>query len=126
MDPDPGGPKTCGSGSPTLPRTYLVKKLWMIIEEAHGAAPREPLLDDVQHLGILNAHSHGQVPDQQVQKLRAPSRAQVGVAQPVVVADVLLDLGGEVAAQGEHVLHGAGGGQLVQQESAKKNRRDLK
>jgi hypothetical protein len=30
-----------------------------------------------------------------------------------------------VAAQGEHVLHGAGGGQLVQQESAKKKRNKI-
>jgi hypothetical protein len=117
LDPD-AYPKKCHA-------PYLVKKLGMIIEEAHGAAPREPLLNNMQHLGVLNPHSHGQVPDQQIQELRAPPRAQVGVAQPVVVADVLLDLGGEVAAQGQHVLHGAGGGQLVQQESAKK-RRDIK
>ncbi len=74
----------------------------------------------MQHLRVLNPHGHGQVTDKQVQELSAPSRAEVGVAQPVVVADVLLDLSGEVAAQGEHVLHRAGGGQLVQQESAKK------
>ncbi len=97
----------------------------MVIEEAHGAAAREPLLNNMQHLRILHSDGHGQVPDKQIQELRPPSRAEVGVAQPVVVADVLLDLGGEVAAQGEHVLYRAGGGQLVQQESAKKSLSDI-
>lgn len=92
----------------------------MIIEQAHGATPWEALLDDVQHLGVLGPHRHGQVPHQQVQELGAPAGAEVGVAQPVVVADVLLDLGGEVAAQRQHVLHSPRGGQLVQQESVRR------
>jgi hypothetical protein len=35
MDPDPGGPKVCGSGSPTLDYRLLVYRMFLKKEEAN-------------------------------------------------------------------------------------------
>jgi hypothetical protein len=58
MDPDPGGPKPCGSGSPTLGVSLLIRRLELILIANHTtccAQVQELTGLDPSHINITDA-----------------------------------------------------------------------
>ena len=126
----------------TLSRHKVLSKP---VQEAHGTTPGEPVLHCCQLLGISRSAwididctsivqkiisdiflellecasspgGNGKILDKDLKELRAPSGREVGVAQPVVKADILLDLGWEEMSNRKDFLDTSQCCKLVQKE----------
>merc|ERR1712079_198896 len=86
-----------------------VEQLGVGVQQTHGAAAGELVLDDPHLDRVVGQDGRLKVRDQDLKELLSSPRRQVGVAKTIVETDVFLDFGGEEVAELQDLLHAAAG-----------------